>query len=139
MQPGQRSGTAWTACIEDYAYLRGVDRASWAWEFLRRNPGYRHDFEIFKAGLPAAKASDTGIVVSRLTGKFELPERWGLVFFREPKSRGGGGRSILVRRHQSRRRTNCGEANHRQGEQHRAVRSSGIRLHEDRVADAEWR
>jgi hypothetical protein len=26
---------------EDYAYLDGIDRHEWAWEFLRRNPTYR--------------------------------------------------------------------------------------------------
>jgi hypothetical protein len=101
MQPGQRSGTAWTARIEDYAHLRGVDRASWAWEFLRRNPGYRHDFDIIKDRLPLSEMSDTGVEVTRLTGKFKLPKRWGLAFFREPISRGGGGRGVLARRHQS--------------------------------------
>jgi hypothetical protein len=137
MQPGQNTGTAWTARIEDYVYLRGADRASWAWEFLRRNPDYRHDFEIVKDRLPVPEMSDIGIAVTRLTGKFELPERWGLVFFREPKSRGGGGRSLLARRCKSLRRSDADEMRRGRGDRQGAVRSSHIRLHEDRVANAE--
>ena len=68
MQPGQITGTAWTANIEDYAHLRGADRVSWAWEFLRRNPGYRRDFEAIKHWLPLPTMYDSGVVVRQLPG-----------------------------------------------------------------------
>jgi hypothetical protein len=113
MQPGQQTGTAWTARIEDYAYLRGVDRASWAWEFLRRNPGYRRDFDIIKSHLPVPEMSDTSVEVTRPTAKFEIPKRWGLAFFREPASPGGGGGSVLARRRQSIRRADASKAHQR--------------------------
>lgn len=32
-------------CTDHYAYLQGMDRAGWAWEWLRRNPGYQQDVE----------------------------------------------------------------------------------------------
>lgn len=32
-----------------YAYCAGLTRDQWAWEFLRRNPGYRRDYDAFIA------------------------------------------------------------------------------------------
>lgn len=31
----------------DYAFTRGLNGAQWAWEFLRRNPRYRHEWAAF--------------------------------------------------------------------------------------------
>lgn len=30
---------------QDYAYTDSLESSGWAWEFLRRNPDYRHDFD----------------------------------------------------------------------------------------------
>ncbi len=32
---------------EDYTYTAHLNRAQWAWEFLRRHPGYRADWQWF--------------------------------------------------------------------------------------------
>ena len=32
---------------EDYAFTAGLDAGGWAWQFLRRNPGYRRDYRWF--------------------------------------------------------------------------------------------
>lgn len=50
----------------DYEYLRQLDRAELAWEFLRRNPDYQKDFaRIVDASSREAVA---------------IAERWGLCF-----------------------------------------------------------
>ena len=33
---------------EQYAYCEQLSAAQWAWEFLRRNPQYRHDWQVFQ-------------------------------------------------------------------------------------------
>ena len=37
-------------CAADYAYTKLLDPFGWAWEFLRRNPEYRSDFEALRCG-----------------------------------------------------------------------------------------
>lgn len=34
---------------DDYAYCAALTRDQWAWEFLRRNPDYRRDYQAFMA------------------------------------------------------------------------------------------
>lgn len=64
---------------EAYDYTSGLPRRGWAWEFLRRNPGYQRDWGHLA---PAFEFPRTGShpIVCRLTG--ELPDlaRWGLLF-----------------------------------------------------------
>jgi hypothetical protein len=43
-------------CVEDYAFTDGLSRDLWAWEFLRRNPGYRRDWQAFWATWQALEA-----------------------------------------------------------------------------------
>jgi hypothetical protein len=50
----------------DYGYLRQLDRAELAWEFLRRNPDYQKDF----ARIVEATSRDA----------IDIAERWGLCF-----------------------------------------------------------
>jgi hypothetical protein len=33
-------------CAEDYTFTKKLDNAGWAWEFLRRNPEYIHDWKV---------------------------------------------------------------------------------------------
>lgn len=50
----------------DYDYLKQLDRAGLAWEFLRRNPRYRKEFvSILDVTSPEAML---------------IAERWGLCF-----------------------------------------------------------
>jgi hypothetical protein len=54
----------------NYHYLEKLDRAGWAWEFLRRNQEYRKDFvRILDSTAPEATA---------------IAERWGLSFRLRP-------------------------------------------------------
>lgn len=60
----------------DYTALLRVGRAGFAWEFLRRNAGYRADAAA--AARPLARALPGG--VTRLTGPALVPDHWGLDF-----------------------------------------------------------
>lgn len=57
---------------ESYAYTRDLTPEGWAWEFLRRNPEYRaeYDAHVSKRG---ERAADLDAV------------RWGLVGFCDPR------------------------------------------------------
>ena len=35
---------------DDYAFTEGLERAGWAWEFLRRNPEYKSEFKALQDG-----------------------------------------------------------------------------------------
>jgi hypothetical protein len=55
------------------AYLDRVQRAGFAWEFLRRNPDYRDDYEHMSRHLP------DGTTIA-LEAALALAQRWGLSF-----------------------------------------------------------
>lgn len=57
--------------------LNQLDRAGLAWEFLRRNPGYRKDYR--RIDHDAADADGTATAAG---------ERWGLCFRLQPRSPG---------------------------------------------------
>jgi hypothetical protein len=58
-----------------YAYVTELDPAELAWEFLRRNPDYLHDY---RAIVRAMKRGDDPVEA--------LARRWGLRFRGRPKS-----------------------------------------------------
>lgn len=81
----------------DYAYTKSLDRVGWAWEFLRRNPEYRKDFEALSCGEfdewayePPKKTSETvtqwvsrcilenGSDPQRFRPEHNLARKWGL-------------------------------------------------------------
>jgi hypothetical protein len=62
----------WRSPIES-DYLKQLDRPGFAWEFLRRNPGYQEDYETIVRG--AASDAGSGGVTSEA-----LAWRWGLAF-----------------------------------------------------------
>ena len=68
---GQEEHAADWKDAEAYAPLLEADRSIFAWEWLRRDPGYRH----------AARAALQG---GRPAGNRPAPERWGLHAFERP-------------------------------------------------------
>jgi hypothetical protein len=42
--------------IEDYGFMDGASNLVYGWEFLRRHPGYRADYEAYRSIIDAAKA-----------------------------------------------------------------------------------
>jgi len=64
---------------DHYRYLKGVDRAGFAWEFLRRNA----DYCALAAARPAPASERRG-AIELLT--FARPAlKWGLLFRRRPR------------------------------------------------------
>lgn len=72
---------------KDYEFTSGLDRAGWAWEFLRRNPSYRSDYaamlnsfsDIHKSSSFLRRSQDVverGPVV--LSREEALGEKWGM-------------------------------------------------------------
>lgn len=55
------------------SYLDRVQRAGFAWEFLRRNRRYRGDFEIMSRHVATGTASE-------MEAALALGQRWGLSF-----------------------------------------------------------
>ncbi len=55
------------------AYLDRVQRAGFAWEFLRRNPDYRNDYEDMRRDVASGTAAT-------LEAALALAQRWGLSF-----------------------------------------------------------
>lgn len=66
----------WRRCTADD--LRGLQRADFAWEFLRRNPDYRDDYDKTMQRIAAAE-------VDSEAARAALARRWGLRFRRRPK------------------------------------------------------
>jgi hypothetical protein len=61
-----------------------MPNAAWAWEFLRRNPDYRHDFRM-AAPCPSSPVFLTsGATLFRSRRAFPLAEKWGLLTFADP-------------------------------------------------------
>lgn len=58
---------------DETAYLERAQRAGFAWEFLRRNPRYREDYEIMSRHLASGNATDKEAALA-------LAQRWGLSF-----------------------------------------------------------
>jgi hypothetical protein len=54
-------------------YLDEVQRSGFAWEFLRRNPDYRVDYERMSLHLDRGTSSEFEVALA-------LAKRWGLKF-----------------------------------------------------------
>lgn len=60
------------------------DASDWAWEFLRRNPDYRHDWlGAVPRTLPVVTLKD-GTQLLRLRRRYPRAEAWGLYAFADP-------------------------------------------------------
>lgn len=54
-------------------YLRDAQRPGFAWEFLRRDPEYRQDYELMSSHLAGGTLTDLEVALA-------LAQRWGLKF-----------------------------------------------------------
>ena len=81
------SGDAWLS-PDAYAYLDDLSLAGLSWEFLRRNPDYRNDYEQAKGKEAScgAAASETAVGGND----------WGLVFPCRPRSHGPRAGGLLA-------------------------------------------
>jgi len=71
-----------TDALSAYDYISGLPGRALNWEFIRRNPDYRRDWRINRAGRAKPVQLRTGTVLIRIRRRFRLAETWGLHFFR---------------------------------------------------------
>ena len=72
--------------LKDYDFVRLLNRSQVAWEYLRRNPDYCHDWRISRPGRckPIRLLDDT--VLLRIRRRFVGAEAWGLHMFRQSRT-----------------------------------------------------
>jgi hypothetical protein len=76
------AGRARPAMLHDYEYLRAATASDWAWEYLRRNPGYQADARLgHRRGLTRQRLT-LGPVLTRLRARHFVAEMWALACFR---------------------------------------------------------
>ena len=68
------NGSDWAAT--DYAHLLELDRAGWAWEWLRRNP----DFVSFQLANEAHAPPGPAVVIQPGLAPERSLLRWGLLY-----------------------------------------------------------
>lgn len=61
-----------------YAYTARLTRRGWAWEFLRRNPEFRHQLAI---AIQQATCSEARAALQVIRSTVDL-SRWGVLFRR---------------------------------------------------------
>ncbi len=69
---------------EGIRYSRSMPNAAWAWEFLRRNPDYRADYQTARKTLPTRQTLETGSVFYIANDAQESARQWGLLAFADP-------------------------------------------------------
>lgn len=84
MAHARKSGTAWDRKREDYAHTRELEGTGWAWEFLRRNPSYRDDFQRNERSELVLVRLPDGTTLYTLPTRNLAAENWGLAFFADP-------------------------------------------------------
>lgn len=71
--------------LSDYDYVRLLTRSQTAWEYLRRNPGYRSDWRTSGPGRPRPIHLTDDTVLLRARRRFLRAEAWGLCTFRRSR------------------------------------------------------
>lgn len=61
-----------------YAYCAQLTGVSWAWEFLRRNPGFQRDLALASHRIESSRSKHVA-VISLAAGAVDLSV-WGLIF-----------------------------------------------------------
>lgn len=71
--------------IVGFDYTNLFNKQDWAWEFLRVNPKYKHDYyqcEDERADVSPAKSAQGGIMINHQTPSDLKAGEWGLLNFR---------------------------------------------------------
>jgi len=68
--------------LDAYEYLREAAMSDWAWEYLRRNPGYQSDAQLQQDGGVVRQRLANGVLFTRLHARQVCAEEWGLCCFR---------------------------------------------------------
>jgi Uncharacterized conserved protein (DUF2285)/Family of unknown function (DUF6499) len=75
------TGTAWAKRLEDYAYTCGIDKAGWAWEFLRRNKHFAEDLKQHGANQNVRLIEHDSIHCIEMGQRNVAAEKWHLLTF----------------------------------------------------------
>lgn len=67
--------------LTDYEYIRLLTRSRLAWEYLRRNRGYRRDWRLTAPRIPQNITLSDGTELLRLRCRHWRAEAWGLCLF----------------------------------------------------------
>jgi len=84
MAESRNHSVSGTSHIDDYNYVRFLTRSRIAWEYLRRHPDYRRDWNISALVHPRPVHLTDGTVLLRSRRRFMRAEAWGLYIFRRP-------------------------------------------------------
>lgn len=74
--------------IAEYEHCRNLSCSRWAWEFLRRNPGFIRDAARHAPDEISIRPGCNGVTLIRPRTDQMDAERWGLAFFPEPHLNG---------------------------------------------------
>jgi Uncharacterized conserved protein (DUF2285)/Family of unknown function (DUF6499) len=74
-------GTAWAKSLEDYAYTCDLDKAGWAWEFLRRNERFAEDFRFHNEDRNIKLFKYGSIDYIEMAQRNLVAEKWHLLTF----------------------------------------------------------
>ena len=75
-------GTDRSYPLDAYDYLRTGAMSDWAWEYLRRNPGYQSDALLDHGCGVVRRSLASGALFTRLQARDLRAEAWGLCCFR---------------------------------------------------------
>ena len=73
---------------KDYAYIESLSNSRWAWEFLRRNPKYRDDWQRFSGSKDFEGPFITDDDYDRLFQVVRALRHWGLATLYDPATKG---------------------------------------------------
>ena len=71
--------------LSDYDYVRFLSRSLLAWEYVRRHPDYRRDWNMHAGQQPRCARLDDGTEVLRVRRRIMRAESWGLYTFRQSR------------------------------------------------------
>lgn len=74
-------GTAWAKHLEDYVHTRGIDRAGWAWEFLRRNKHFIEDMNHHDEDRNVNRFEHASVHCMEMGQRNIAAEKWHLLTF----------------------------------------------------------
>ena len=73
-----------TNTFPDNSTIGSLNNADWAWEFLRRNPDYQHDYRLSRARLLKVIDHSSRTDFVRIRRECPYARTWGLIYMADP-------------------------------------------------------
>ncbi len=73
-----------TDTFPDFNTIASFNNADWAWEFLRRNPDYQHDYRLSRARLLKVIDHSSKTDFVRIRRGCPYAKTWGLIYMADP-------------------------------------------------------